>query len=357
MLPPPAAPAPTVPGDDTGRFRAVWEAASDAMALSDPEGVVLDANPAYFALYGYEPGEVLGRSFAVIFPEEVRAWAEAEYRATFARAEVAPAVESTVRRKDGSERQVEVRYTFLDDAAGRRTALLSVIRDVTERAAAARQQRAFLAIVGHELRNPLTVILGMARLLQRGGTYSERAVAGIVAQGRHLDRLVGDLLDLAQLEAGQLVVERRVFDLAGLVAQAAEDTRLVAATHTIAAELPSAPVPVQGDPVRLRQVLDNLLGNATKYSPASSTVRVWLTVTDADVRVAVEDEGAGIPPAALPYVFERFYRAQEARQGTQAGLGLGLAICKGLVEAHGGHIGAESAPCRGSTFRFTLPRA
>ena len=86
-------------------------------------------------------------------------------------------------------------------------------------------------------------------------------------------------------------------------------------------------------------------------------MRVRLTTTGTDVRVAVEGEGAGIPPAALPYVFERFYRAKEARQGEQAGLGLGLAICKGLVEAHGGHIGAESASSRGSAFWFMLPRA
>lgn len=350
-------PAPNAPSDDTVRLRAVWEVASDAMALSDPDGFVLDANPAYFRLYGYTPDEVLGRSFAVIFPEEMRSWAEEQYRATFARDEVAPAVQSTVRRNDGTERHVEVRYAFLTDAAGRRTALLSVIRDVTERTLAERQQAAFLAMVGHELKNPLTVIRGMAQLLQRGGDRRERAVASIVEQSKHLTRLVSDLLDLAQLEAGQLAVERTEVDLAALMARATEEVRLLAPAHPLLIELPDGPVAVRGDAGRLRQVLDNLLANATKYSPAGSAVRVRLERACGEARVAITDEGPGIPPEALPRLFERFYRAEAARHGGMPGLGLGLAICKGLVEAHDGRIGVESARGRGSTFWFALPCA
>jgi len=325
------------------------------MALSDADGIVLDANPAYYHLYGYKPEAVLGQSFAVIFPPEGRAWAEAQYRETFTRAEIAPAVESSIRSNDGTERWVEVRYTFLTDPHGQRTVMLSVIRDITKRRRLERQQQELVAMITHDLRNPLTTIMGHAQLLQRRGTYSAQGVESILEHARHQARLINDLLDAANLEVGQLVLAREEVALTGLVERAVTDATLSAPMHVITLTAPDGLMVVWGDPVRLRQVLDNLLGNAVKYSPAGSTVQVGVERTDDGVRVMVADEGSGIDPATLPHLFERFYRTEAARQSGATGIGLGLAICKGLVEAHGGQIGVESTPGQGSRFWFTIP--
>src|SRR5215217_1759082 len=126
---------PQTPGnwwETTDLFRMVWDAAADALALSDPQGIVLAANPAYYQLYGYTPEEVLGQHIAVIFPQDVRVWAAAEYAATFARQEIPPAVETMIRRKDGTVRTVETRYGFVAPQ-GERIAMLSMIRDVSHR--------------------------------------------------------------------------------------------------------------------------------------------------------------------------------------------------------------------------------
>ena len=165
--------AAAIPHGMPGGLRAVWEHAADAMALSDPEGIVLLANPAYHRLYGYTPDQVLGRSFAVIFPEEERTNVEAQYQAIFAAEDLVPAYESVVRRADGIERVVEARYTFLE-RDGRREAMLSIVRDISERkaleahlreAVAAREQ--LMVTAAHELRNPLTVLKGYAQVVAR----------------------------------------------------------------------------------------------------------------------------------------------------------------------------------------------
>lgn len=149
--PPPDPADRGAPHDDRNdhalRFEAVWESAGDAMALSDADGIVIDANPAYYRLFGFTASDVIGHSFAIIFPPELRGWAEAEYRETFTRAQPAPSVETAIRQADGTERWVEVRYAFLANSRGQRMAMLSVIRDVTERKRAEEMRARLAAIV------------------------------------------------------------------------------------------------------------------------------------------------------------------------------------------------------------------
>lgn len=171
--------APAMLFDEHDQFVAVWEHAADAMALSDAEGRVLAANPAYYELYGYRPDEILGRSFALIFPPEEQAQAEAQYRALFAGADQAPAFEATVCRADGTTRLVEARYAFTM-RAGRRTAMLSIIRDITERTVAeaalrARTREAELgAAVGAALTAGETLRSSSSTVLKRSSRISTR---------------------------------------------------------------------------------------------------------------------------------------------------------------------------------------
>ncbi len=334
------------------RFRAVWEATSEAMALSDPEGIVLAVNPAYCALYGRASDEFVGQEFAVIFPPEERAGAMAQYRAVFADPDSPRSYEARVQRPDGSERVVEARADFLI-REGQRVAMISAIRDVTERKRLDQAQQDFVAMAGHDLASPLTVLRARAQLMLRRQAYDEESLTAILEQTTRMDRLITDLRDLAQVDGG-LALQREPVDLVRLAEAGVERARTLATGHAVRLEAPGAPVVVLGDPDRLGQVLDNLLGNAAKYSSRGGDIVVRVEAAE-EARLSVSDQGPGIPADVLPRLFERFYRGSHASE--EAGLGLGLYISRMLVEAHGGRIWAQSTPGAGSTFIAVLPQS
>ena len=169
-------------------------------------------------------------------------------------------------------------------------------------------------------------------------------------------RLVGDLLFVAQADAGRLTLERAKVDVAALAADCVEAARPVADQRSIELQLAAEPVPaLVGDRGRLAQVLDNLVSNALKFTPEGGRVEVRTSVTDDYVRLDVEDSGIGIPAEEQPRLFERFFRAASATEQAIPGTGLGLAIVKAIVEAHAGRIEVVSAPGKGTTFRVELP--
>ncbi len=335
------------------RFRAVWEATSEAMALSDPDGTVVAVNPAYCALYGLTPEQVVGQSFAIIFPEEVRAAAVEQYHAVFADPDPPPSYESRVQHADGSERFVEARADFIV-RDGERVAMISAIRDITERKRAERVQQDFIAMASHDLLTPVTVLRARAQLLQRRQTYDEMSVASILEQASRMERLITDLRELVLAEGGQLALRREPVDLGEIVREAVTRARTQGTQHALHIEAPRFPIVGSWDRDRLGQVLDNLIGNAIKYSPEGGEIAIRVEATDAEGQVRIEDHGIGIAGDVLPRLFERFYQGQDP--GVSTGLGLGLYIARMLVEAHGGRIWAESEPGQGSTFAISLPR-
>ncbi len=219
------------------------------------------------------------------------------------------------------------------------------------------QRRNLMADVTHELRTPLTVIQGNLEALLDGIYPRDDAhLAPVLEETRLLSRLIDDLRTLALAETGALVLQREPTDISQLVSEtvASFDSQADAAEikldAEIAADVPIVPI----DPARIREVLENLLANALRYTPRGGTVRVKCFVSDArgdhPLTIAVSDSGAGIAPDDLPNIFERFYKSADSR-----GTGLGLAIAKNLVAAHGGAISAESEIGRGTTIQFTLP--
>lgn len=218
---------------------------------------------------------------------------------------------------------------------------------------------AFLGIVSHDLRNLLAGMVGFAANIAEGGskvnedqivTYARR----IQRSGDRMNRLIGDLVDVASIEAGTLAVSREDGDPTVVVTEAVEDFQLQAAAKGISltAEIAS-PLPIVSfDPARILQVLVNLLSNAIKFTPQDGKVVVRVERVDDELSFAVEDTGEGIPHAKLEAVFERFLQVIER---DRRGVGLGLYISKCIVQGHGGRIWAESRPETGSTFRFTLP--
>ena len=220
-----------------------------------------------------------------------------------------------------------------------------------------KQRRAMLADVSHELRTPITVIQGNVEGILDGLYPADEArLQSIMEETQVLSRLVDDLRTLALAESGSLKLARELTDLADLVRDTVAGFESQALEKRVRFELSLVDVgEVNVDPLRLREVLSNLVGNALRYTPDRGVVKVNLTETasggEGGVRVSVEDSGAGIESADLPHVFERFYKSSDS-----GGMGLGLSIARYLVEAHGGKIWAESEAGRGTKIAFTLPR-
>ena len=266
-------------------------------------------------------------------------------------APLADVMAATTRVADGD---ADVRLTPRGPRQVRR--LIHSFNTMAERLGQAEQQRRrLLADLGHELRTPLSVIQGQLEGAI-DGVYerSDAHLGAILEETRHMSRIVEDLRILSLAESGALRLDRRPTPLDEIVDNAIDAHAPLATaggvtvTSTVPADLP----PVDVDPTRLREVLDNLLTNAIRYTPAGGAVTVTAGREDpAHVRVLVSDTGIGIPRDELASVFERFHRSPDSR-----GSGLGLAIARDLVRAHGGEMDAESkGPGRGTTIRFTLP--
>src|SRR5688572_30606308 len=210
-----------------------------------------------------------------------------------------------------------------------------------------RQKDDFIATLGHELRNPLGAIVAATALLQQRTATDEgalRALDIIARQSQHMTRLADDLLDVARIESGQLELERRVVDVRALVAETLEARRaqIERRRHSLNVELGTDPVLMEADPVRLAQVVSNLLDNAAKYTPEDGNITVALSVEGDEAVVAVSDNGFGIPPAEAKRIFEPFAQLADSHHASAGGVGLGLALVKRLTELHDGNVKVDS---------------
>ncbi|HEC79918.1 MAG TPA: HAMP domain-containing histidine kinase, partial [Firmicutes bacterium] len=220
----------------------------------------------------------------------------------------------------------------------------------------------FLNITSHELRSPLTSILGYAEILSEGlvgpVTDGQRESAyGILRNARQLERLINDLLDFTQMETGRLRLDTEVCDLKPIIKDAVESMRprIEEAGCAVSIEVPPDLPPSICDARRITQVLYNLIGNAVKFSPDGGTITISANKVDRFIRISVKDEGVGIPEENQEKIFDKFYQVDMSDTRRARGLGLGLAISKAIIDAHGGSIWVDSKPEKGSTFYFTVP--
>jgi signal transduction histidine kinase len=233
-------------------------------------------------------------------------------------------------------------------------------------------KKAFIADVTHELRTPLTVIKGTIETLEDGALDDMDGRGALLSsmqrETERLIRLVNELLVLTRADAGSLRLEIRPLDLVELANQRCEYLSNLATRHGVKVASRSddfsrpkatkvATTQILADPDRLSQVLDNLLDNAIRHSPAGSTITVSITESTNGVECSVSDQGAGIPAEHLPYIFERFYRVDKSRNRKDGGTGLGLAIARALIHTQGGHISAQSVEGKGTTITFWLPNS
>ena len=279
------------------------------------------------------------------------------------RGEIQSNLRCIIRQYDtGREVPVSVSSAPIRDQQGRISGAVSVASDITELYRLERQKDEFLSIASHELKTPLTSLKGLAQIthrrLVRAGSSEVPHVQKMERAIERMETLVNDLLDISRIESGKLALRLESADLTAICAQAV-DEQVAATDRRIIFEAPEGAVNVEVDVDRIGQVLTNLLSNALKYSPEDSPVALSLAQTGDEMVLAVRDEGAGIPLAEQPYIFERFYRSPtvQVRSGSGVGLGLGLYITREIVERHGGRLWVESVPGRGSTFYAALPLA
>ena len=258
-------------------------------------------------------------------------------------------------------RQIPVRLSAapVRDNTGQILGAVVVAQDISALKELERLREEWTSIIAHDLRQPVTVISGYADLLARqADNYPapmKTRIEHIVTSTNQLKRMIADLLDVSRIEARRLQLERRTVDLVALVREVIERAVQVAEDHPIRVSAVDS-LPCEGvDPGRIEQVLVNLISNAAKYGYAGSEILVEIRQNGHAAEVSVTNRGPGIPPEELTRLFTRFYRARSGRPEQVAGLGLGLYITKGLVEAHGGRIWVESVPGQTTTFRFTLP--
>jgi PAS domain S-box-containing protein len=288
----------------------------------------------------------------------------------------------TVGIRDGTERWVRATGRAFFDDAGKATRFIGTTQDVSDRKqmeaqrarlleaerlaregaeAASRMREDLVAIVSHDLRNPLFAITTSVALLHQFNALDEtgratKCVETIARSAERMRRLISDLLDVASIDAGRMAVDPRPQSAASLLQEAIEMLQPVASDKSLRLEAdPIQPsVGVQADKERILQVLSNLIGNAIKFTREGGSIQVRAESIDGMLRFSVIDTGHGISEEQLPHLFDRYW---QAKKDGRLGIGLGLSIAKGIVDAHGGRIWAESTVGLGTTFHFTLPGA
>ncbi len=337
--------------------------------LSGPEHRFESANADYLRVVGGRT--VQGRTVREAFPELAKQGIYELLDSVYRTGE--PYVGRSVRLVlHGAEGPKEGYFDFLYQpnrgVDGAVDGILVVVFDVTELSrardaaeAASRAKDEFLAVLGHELRNPLAPIVTALRLLEhRGLPGAERELALIDRQVSHLIRLVDDLLDVSRVASGKVELKREVVELASVVRQSVEQTRPMfeARRHELSLRLPEAGLPVHADATRLSQVITNLLVNAAKYTDPGGKVRVTGALEGEQVVLRIRDNGVGISAELLPNVFEMFVQGRQSLDRALGGLGLGLTLVRSIVQMHGGTVEAFSAGAQqGSEFVVRLPRA
>lgn len=369
------------------KFHELIENAPDAILQVDSTGKITIANRTAEIMFGYSQAEFIGMPVDILVPQNARSRHTA-HRMAFEAAGVSRPMGLGLnlhgRRKDGTEVPVEISLSPTKTDSG--NCVTAIIRDVTERKRAEQQieslkksylaelearhkeaerlnrlKSEFIASVSHELRTPLHTIIGFAELLDEEETGSlnekqKRFLHHIRTDSDHLLGLINDVLDLSRIEAGGLVARPEAILLQAVIPEAVNAIRPHAESKQISIREENIPdVAVLADVLRFRQILYNLLSNGVKFTDPGGEVTVAALRNGDHVQITVSDTGLGIPAAECERIFDKFYQVGYTTTGVRQGTGLGLTICKQLVEMQGGKIWVDSEPGHGSKFHFTLP--
>ncbi|MBV9068117.1 MAG: PAS domain-containing sensor histidine kinase, partial [Acidobacteria bacterium] len=366
-----------------------------AIFMLDPNGNIATWNKGAERIKGYKPEEIIGSHFSRFYGEEDKANRKPERELEIAREQGSVEDEGWRIRKDGTRFWANVVITAVFDRTGELRGFAKVTRDITDRKEAEETRRAlleqrearllaeqerrraedsyrvaqeanrakddFLMTLSHELRTPMTAILGWSRMLPSmspDDPMFHEAIISIAGGAQLQARLIDDILDVSRIVSGKLRLAPETMEVARVIMSSAEAVNATAEAKriSITMSLPPTLGVIVADPTRIQQVIWNLLNNAVKFTPRDGRVEVAARRTASQVQVSVTDSGEGIDPQFLPHIFEPFRQAESPQTRVHGGLGLGLSIVRYIAEAHGGTVSAESAGRgKGSTFTVTLP--
>lgn len=342
------------------QYRDLYEEAPDAYLSCGVDGIIKRANLRAAELLGYSREGLVGRPVSDLYADtpDGKAAAEGVFRRYLAGEEVRNQ-KLEVKRADGSSVWVSLSVRPMRDKEGRVVASRSIMVDITEHRKLDQLKDDFIGLVSHELRSPMTVITGaintaLTEAERLSPEETRQLLKDAAAESESLSNLLANLLELSRVQAQRLVLYSEAIDVKRVIQDAVDKIKHQYSTHTFVINLPRRLPPLQADPLRLERILYNLLENAVKYSPTGGEVRVSAKPQGEHLVIGVSDQGIGISPADQEKLFAPFQRLEKRPSGVR-GVGLGLMVCRRLVEAHGGHIWVESEPSHGSTFFFAMP--
>jgi PAS domain S-box-containing protein len=350
---------------EQGRLAAIFQHSTEGILTVDQALRIIDFNPAMERLTGWRESEVLGRFYyAVLRPKDRQGNDLGLQGSPILQAFAGQPVvdrEMLISARDGQRFEVRATASVVFSARGEPIHGILNVRDVSDERQQEEQRSTFISVISHELQTPIAIIKGYASTLARTDAMLNTDVLrsrlqAVEEEADRLNKLVGNLLYASRIQAGGLLMEIAPLELTPLISSVVR-RRLAQSPHIeIALELPAHLPGVMADRERIEEVLQNLLDNAVKYSPRQRTFRVACHATGDEVIISVSDAGMGIALREQEHIFDRFHRAAHNEAQTTPGAGLGLYICRAIVEAHGGHIWVESTLHEGSTFSFSLPR-
>lgn len=344
----------------------------DTLLDSAPDGILIllsdhrieRCNPAFARLFGKPVREIVGS-----IHEDIINWTQVKHGPTLEQAEAGSwpltpnatlYVEGDLQRPGKSPLPVGITYAPLMSIEGILINIIATVRDITHFREAEELKSTFVSVISHELKTPVALIKGYVGTLRREDVTWDRAIvedslAVIEEEADRLTELIENLLDATRLQTGSLSLSRSDVDLKVLATRMADRFGTQTARHTIVVDFPDDFPVILADETRIEQVLSNLLSNSIKYADKGGEIRISGQVRPEHVIICISDQGPGIAPNDIPYIFDRFYRASEASKVTK-GAGLGLFLARAVVEAHGGRIWVDPGSGVGARVCFSLPR-
>jgi len=343
------------------QYRDLYEEAPNAYFSVGADGYIKRANRRARELLGYSRDELVGRPVFDLYADTPNGKAKA--RGVFQRFLAGEEIrdeELEMCRADGSRVWVSLSVRPIRDKEGQVIASRSVVADITEQKKLDQLKDDFIGLVSHELRSPMTVITGaintaLTEAERLSPEETRQLLQDAALEAELLSNLLGNLLELSRVQAARLVLHTEATSVSNIIQDAVDKIKRQSPVHQFIVDTPRKIPPLYADPLRLERILYNLLENAVKYSPQGGEIWVSVKPQKEHLVIGVSDQGVGISPADQAKLFGPFQRLEESRPDGVRGVGLGLLVCRRLVEAHGGRIWVESEPGRGSTFFFTMP--
>lgn len=344
--------------EKSAKLGAIVESSDDAIISKTLESVITSWNDSAQRMFGYTADEIIGQTIYKLIPPD-RQDEEPRILARLTKGERVEHFETKRVTKEGKLIDVSLTISPVKDRQGNIIGVSKIARNITEKKLEEQRKNDFIGMVSHELKTPLTSLNGIiqvanAKLKNSEDVFLAGAMHKANVQVKRMTSMINGFLNVSRLEAGRMPLEKEVFDIAELLNEIMDETRLVVSTHTISL-IGSGHAFLNADRERISSVITNLVSNAVKYSPKGKTIEISYQVNEKAVMVSVKDEGLGIKPADLERIFDRYYRVETSDTRNISGFGIGLYLSAEIIERHNGKIWAESEIGNGSEFYFELP--